>query len=695
MKKYPTDRIRNIALCSHGGAGKTSLAEAMLFDAGAIDRLGRVDEGTTTLDYDPEETKRKVSINIGVAPLEWKGHKVNLLDTPGYFDFVGEVKSALRVTDAVAILVDAVAGVEVGTELAWHFADEQSLPRMVVVNKMDRENADFFKALDELREVFGNHVVALQVPIGSQAGFQGAVDLIAMKAHLSAGGTQKKVDVTEVPPDLADLVQEMRDRLIEAAAEADDELTLKYLEGQPFTEAEVARGLAQGIASGKVSPVVCASGLKNIGVPLLLDAITAYLPSPADRGPAQGTHPRTGEAVSRKPADDQPFSALVFKTMADPYVGKLTLFKVMSGSLKSDSHAYNANKGRDERIGQLFAPKGKVQEPVAVVAAGDIAAVAKLQETATGDTLCEEANPAVYEPIKFPPPVYSMAIAPKAKGDEEKISSGLHRLMEEDPTFKAERNSATSQTIVSGMGDLHLDVVSDRLKRKFGVETSLETPRVPYRETIRSSAKKQGRHKKQTGGRGQFGDVWLELEPLEDSKDFEFVDKIFGGSVPLQYRPAVEKGVREILSEGVVAGYPVTGVKVTLYDGSYHPVDSSEMAFKIAAHLAFKGAFMEARPVLLEPIAAVEVTVPDQYMGDVIGDLNKKRGKILGMEPQGRSQVVRALVPLGEMFKYAIDLRSLTQGRGTYSMAVDHYEEVPAHLAQHVIEAAQKEKAGE
>ncbi|MCL5047141.1 MAG: elongation factor G [Actinobacteria bacterium] len=694
MKKYPIDKLRNLGLVSHGGAGKTSLAEALLYNAGMIDRLGRVDDGTSTMDYDPEEIKRKISISTSIAPCEWKDHKVNIVDTPGYFDFVGEVKAALRVVEGALILADGVAGVEVGTEMVWRYAEENGLPRMIFVNKMDRENANFDKVLGEIKEAFGNSATALQIPVGAEANFKGVVDLVQMKAIIYIDATGKKFEVKDIPAELTEKAEELREKLVEAAAESDDELTLKYLEGEPLTAEEVRFGLCKGIKAGKIVPVLCGSALKNIGIQPLLDTIVECLPSPADRATVKGVNPKTKAEVERKVTENEPFSALVFKTMADPFVGKLTLFRVFSGSLKSDSQVYNASKGRTERVGQLFIPKGKAQEAVAESSAGDIAAVAKLQETGTGDSLADEANPIVFPGINFPKPVYSMAIAPKSKGDEDKIGTGLNRLKEEDPTFTVERNTSTNQTVISGLGDQHLDVICDRLRRKFGVETTLETPKVPYKETIKGSAKKQGRHKKQSGGRGQFGDVWLELQPLPEG-EYEFVDKIFGGSVPLQYRPAVDKGCREIIAEGVLAGYPVTNVRVILYDGSYHTVDSSEMAFKIAAHLAFKAAFMESKPALLEPIMSVEVTVPDAYMGDVIGDLNKKRGKILGMEPQGRNQVVKALAPLAEMFNYAIDLRSFTQGRGTYTMTFDHYEEVPAHEAQKIIAEAQKNKEKE
>lgn len=694
MKRYPIDRLRNVALISHGGAGKTSLAEAMLFVAGAIDRLGRVDEGTATMDYDPEEVKRHISISMAIAPCEWKDHKINIIDTPGYFDFVGEVKAGLRVADAALLLVDAVAGIEVGTEMTWRYASDFGLPRMIFVNKMDRENANFFKVLDALRGGFGHQVAPVQIPIGAESSFKGVVDLVRMKAYVytDAGKFQEQ----DIPGDLAERAAEYREPLIEAVAESDDDLLMKYLEGEALTTEEIVAGLGKGVTAGKIVPVLCGSAAKNIAVQPLLDAITGSLPSPADAGGVTGTNPRTGAEETRKPAEGEPFSALVFKTMADPYVGKLTIFRVYSGVLKSDSSTFNASRSARERIGQLFAPRGKVQEPIPEVWAGDIAAVAKLQETTTGDTLCDEANPIIFPAIEFPAPVFSVAVQPKTKGDEEKIGSGLARLAEEDPTFKVEKSTATGQMLISGMGEMHLDIITDRLKRKFGVDVTLDTPRVPYKETIRAKVQVEGKHKKQTGGRGQYGHVWLELEPTGDpNQEFEFVDKIFGGSVPQQYRPAVEKGVRETMAEGVIAGYPVTNVRVTLYDGSYHTVDSSEMAFKIAASLAFKKGFMDARPVLLEPIVNVEVMVPEAFMGDVIGDLNKKRGKILGMEPSGTMQVVKAIVPLGEMSRYAIDLRSITQGRGTFTMAFSHYEEVPAHIAQEIIAQAKKDREDE
>lgn len=694
MKRYEVGQIRNLALVGHGGSGKTSLAEAMLFSAGVTDRLGRVDEGQTVMDYDPEEIKRRVSINASLAPCPWKGIKVNIVDTPGYFDFVGEVRAALRVVDAAMLVADAVAGVEVGTELTWKYAAEAGLPRIAVINKVDRENANFYKVLDELKEAFGPHVVPLALPIGQESGFKGVVDLVREVAVLNLAPPAKDVQDGDIPAEVRDRVKEYREGLLEAAAENDDALLEKYLEGSPLTVEEIASGVRKGVAAGKLVPVVPVSGVRNVGVQALLDMIIAYLPSPASLPPVTGTNPKTKGEEQRVPAENAPFSAFVFKTMADPYVGKLTLFRVYSGILKSDSAAFNPNRGRSERVGQLFIPKGKSQETVSEVSAGDLAAVAKLQETTTGDTLCDEANPLVLPALAFPRPVYSVAVAPKSKGDEEKIGSGLSRLAEEDPTFTVHKDPISAQIVISGLGDLHLEVICDRLRRKFGVEVTLEAPRIPYKETIRSHVRVEGRHKKQTGGRGQFGHVWLEMEPLPDmAQDFEFVDKVFGGAVPRQYIPAVEKGLREVLVEGVIAGYPVTGLRCMLVDGSYHTVDSSELAFKLAAGLAFKKGFQDANPVLLEPIVNVEVTVPDAYMGDVIGDLNKKRGRILGMESAGRAQVIRATVPQAEMARYAIDLRSITQGRGTFRVDFDHYEELPAHLANAVIEEGKKRQA--
>ena len=696
MKKYTVDQLRNVAIISHGGAGKTTLAEAMLFLGGAVDRFGKVDDGTSTMDYDPDEVKRKISINASVAPVEWNGHKINLIDTPGYSDFVGEVVGALRIADAGMVLVDAVSGVEVGTELTWRHADERSLPRMVVINRMDRENANFDKALGSIREVFGNHAVAAQLPIGEGDKFRGVADIIHMKAFIWSDASGKNVAESPIPDELADAAQELREKLIEYAAESDEELLNKYLEGEELTQEEFERGLAAGVADGSVVPVFCASGLRMVGVKPLMDSMVALLPSPVAHGTVVGRKPDSEDQIERRPDEAEPFSALVFKTMADPYVGKITMFRVYSGIVKSDSQVYNASKDRVERFGQVFLIKGKQQIAVAQVGAGDIAGVAKLSETTTGDTLSDKDKPVVLDPIKFPLPVLSMAARAKSKGDEDKIGQGLSRLQEEDPTLRYTKEAETGELIVAGMGEVHLDIIAERLKRKFGAEMTLDTPKVPYRETIKGTVKVEGRHKKQTGGRGQFGHVWIEMSPLPTGTGFEFEDKVFGGAVPRQFIPAVEKGLREALPEGgSLAGFPLVDLKCSLYDGSSHPVDSSEMAFKIAAQLALKKGCQDANPIILEPIVRAEVTVPEEYMGDVMGDFNKKRGRILGMEPEGRYQVVKALAPMAEMFKYSIDLRSMTAGRGTFTTEFDHYEEVPFSVAEKVIEQAKKDKEKE
>ena len=696
MKKYRVDQLRNVAIISHGGAGKTTLAEAMLFLGGAVDRFGKVDDGTSTMDYDPDEVKRKISINASVAPVEWNGHKINLIDTPGYSDFVGEVVGALRIADAAMVLVDAVSGVEVGTELTWRHADESKLPRVIVVNRMDRENANFEKALGSIRDIFGNHAVAAQLPIGEGDKFRGVADIIHMKAFVWNDASGKNVTESPIPDELADTALELREKLVEYAAESDEELLNKYLEGEELTQEEFERGLATGVADGSVVPVFCASGLRMVGVKPLMDSIVALLPSPVAHGAVTGQLPGSEGKVERRPDEAEPFSALVFKTMADPYVGKITMFRVYSGVVKSDSQVYNASKDRTERFGQVFLIKGKQQIAAAEVGAGDIAGVAKLSETTTGDTLSDKDKPVVLDPIRFPSPVLSMAARAKSKGDEDKIGQGLARLQEEDPTLRHTKEAETGELLVAGMGEVHLDIIAERLKRKFGAEMTLDTPKVPYRETIKGTVKVEGRHKKQTGGRGQFGHVWIEMSPLPTGSGFEFEDKVFGGAVPRQFIPAVEKGLREALPEGgSLAGFPLVDLRCSLYDGSSHPVDSSEMAFKIAAQLALKKGCQDANPIILEPIVRAEVTVPEEYMGDVMGDFNKKRGRILGMEPEGRYQVVRALVPMAEMFKYSIDLRSITAGRGTFTTEFDHYEEVPFSVAEKVIEQAKKDKEKE
>jgi elongation factor G len=684
LKRFAVEKVRNLALIAHGGAGKTSLAEAMLFTAGAADRLGRVDEGNSIMDFDPEEIRRKVSISLGIAPLEWKGHKFTLLDTPGYFDFVGEVKAALRVVETALVVVDAVSGVEVGTELTYKHALAANVARMAIVNKMDRENANFQKALTSLENAFGRPVVPFQLPIGAQADFKGLVDVVAGKAYTFNG---KETKETEIPGGLKAQVESYRDKLTELAAEADDELTMKFLEEGMLSDEELVLGLKKGVARGQIVPVFVAAGGKNLGVSCLMDAIVEYAPSPLEAGEVTGTD-AAGEPATRKPDEGARFSALVFKTTADPFVGRMTVMRVFSGMAKNDQVVYNAAKGKTEKLSHMFIPKGKGQEPVTEVGPGDIVAIAKLNVTNTNDTMCDEANQITLEPIAFPSPVFSVAVHPKAKGDEEKIGSGLARLAEEDQTFTVHRDPITAETIISGLGETHVDVMVDRLKRKFGVEAVTSEPKVSYKETIRGKAQGEYKHKKQSGGRGQYGHCKIEIEPLFEGH-YEYVDKIFAGAIPLNYRPAVDKGVQETMTDGVLAGYPVTGIRCTLLDGSYHDVDSSEMAFKIAARNAFRIAFGNAKPILMEPILKVEVRVPDSYMGDIMGDLNKKRGRIAGMEPTGDGfQVVKATVPLAEMHRYAIDLRSMTQGRGEFSFEFDRYEEVSAAVAKPIIDAA-------
>jgi len=687
LKEYKSDRIKNVGIVAHGGAGKTSLTEAMLFNAGAVTRLGRVDDGSATTDFEAEEVKRKVSISAALAPCEWKEYKINIVDTPGYSDFVSEVKGALRAVDAAIVVLCAASGVEVETEKVWKYAVDQKLPRIAFVNKMDRENADFDATVEAMKAAFGGTIVPLQMPIGSQESFTGIVDLVGMKAFVYKGG---KGAETEIPADMVDAVELARLSMIEAAAEADDDLLSKYLEGEELTDEEIRSGLVKGIADGRFSPVFCGSAAKNIGVVDFMNALAQLAPS-ADRTIVSGNKPKSEDAVTRSISD--PFSALVFKTTADPFVGRLSFLRVFSGSLKPDCTLYNSVKEKTERIGNIFTMRGKTQDSMTVANAGDIVVVAKMAETGTGDTLCDKDKPVVYPAIAYPGQMFTLCIEPKNKGDEDKIGAALTRLADEDPTLKFKKHPETSQLLVSGMGDLHLAIMAERLKRKFGVDVKLSDPKIAYRETIRTGVKVEGKHKKQTGGHGQYGHVWLQLDPMPSGSPFEFIDATFGGSVPRQFIPAVEKGVREAFAKGVIAGYPLVDIKVTLTDGSYHDVDSSEMSFKVASALAIRKGVVQAKPILLEPIYSVEVTVPESYMGDIIGDLNGKRGRILGMEPIGGGLgAVRAMAPMSEMFRYAIDLRSITQGRGSFTMEFDHYAEVPQRQAEAIIEAYKKEK---
>ena len=686
MKEYQAEQIRNVGLFSHGGAGKTSLAEAMLFQSGAITRLGRVEEGSTTTDYDPDEIKRHISVSTALAPCEWQGQKLNVLDTPGYADFIGEVVQAMRVVDGAIILLDAVSGLEVGTETVWQEAEKNGVSRMFFLNKMERENSNFDAVLQSLRSRFGKGVVPLQIPVGAEQNFRGVVDLLTM-----AMLTDEKGAPQEVTGELREAAQSHRDTLVETIVELDDELINKYLEGEEISTEELRTALRRGVLTNAVFPVLCGSALANRGVGPLLDAVVAYMPSPLE----VQVHTAEGVVPAKELVGESRLAALVWKTVSDPYVGRLNYFRVYSGSVQSDSHIWNPNRNREERIGQLYVLIGKRQEAVPRITQGDIGAVAKLQETSTGDTLTSKDNPVKLAGIQFPEPVFSAAISPKTKADLDKLGPALARMTEEDPTIRVEKNADTGETLMSGMGESHIDITAERMKRKFGVDVDIEIPKVAYRETVTASAKAQGRYKKQTGGHGMFGDTWLEVEPLPRGGEFEFQDSIVGGAVPKNFIPAVEKGVREALQEGVLAGFPVVDVKVTLYDGSYHPVDSSEMSFKIAASMGFKKAVADAKPVLLEPIMELSITVPDAYTGDIIGDLNTKRAQVLGMIPEDGFTTIQARAPYAEVRRYATDLRSITGARGRFTMKFAGYEEVPAHVAQQVIADVKREKEQE
>ncbi|KUO52200.1 MAG: elongation factor G [Desulfitibacter sp. BRH_c19] len=673
MKVYSANKIRNIGIMAHGGAGKTSLAEAMLYNSGAVKRLGKVDEGNTTTDYLPEEIERKVTITLALAPCEWKNTKVNLIDTPGFIDFVGDVNSALRVIDSMIVTVCAVAGVEVRTEAVWEFANERNMPRICFINKMDRENADFYRVLDELKDSFENRIVPLQLPIGSAESFSGIVDLVTMKAYKYDDGKPIEIDI---PEDLKEQAETYREELVEVVAESDDELLMKYLEGEDLTPEEFAAALNSGVKNAQFIPVACGSTLNNMGITNLLDYTVECMPS------AEEALNKSEEELAK-----EPFKAIVFKTIADPYVGKVSYFRIYSGVFIPGNSYHNINKETDEKVNSVFVMRGKQQEQVEKMMPGDIGALTKLAKTETSDTLSVKGINEPLDGIEFPNPTLSYAISPKSKGDEDKLGNAISRILEEDKTLTLEKNIETKETILSGMGDQHLDIVIERLQNKYGVGVEKDTPSVPYRETIRSAVTKiEGKHKKQSGGAGQFGHVYIDMAPHRDD-DFLFEQTIFGGSVPRNYIPAVEKGVQEAMQQGVLAKYPVSNIKVTLTDGSYHPVDSNEMAFKIAGSLAFKKAMEKADPILLEPIMKVEVTVPEQFMGDIMGDMNSKRGRILGMEAKGKSQVIKALAPLSEMYRYAIDLKSISQGRGTFTMEFNNYDPVPDHLAEKVIAA--------
>lgn len=692
MGRVETAKIRNVGIVAHGGAGKTTLAEAILFDAGATSRLGKVEEGTTVTDFDEDEIKRRMSISSALAFCEWKGHKLNLVDTPGASIYLTDTRNCLRVLDSALVVVSSVSGVKVQTEKVWSFAESGNKTRVIFINKMDQEQADFFRVLEDVRKNLCSIATPVQLPIGAEASFRGIVDLIRMKALTYQGGGTGKSSEGEIPSDLKPKAEELRAALMEAVAESDDKLLERYLEAGTLSADELKAGLKRGVLGGRVVPVLCGSALKNIGIQPLLDLLTDVCPSPADRPAVEGLDPKSGERLTRESSEDAPFSALVFKTITDPYAGKITLFRVYSGLLSSDSTVYNVSKGSKERIGQVVLLRGKNQVQVPALGPGDLGAVVKLKETGTGDTLCDERNPIRLQPMEIPSPIIEYAIMPKTKGDEDKMSVGLQRLREEDPSLQVRRDPQTKEIILAGMGKAHLEIAIERLKRKFGLEVQMKTPRVPYKETIHGRVEVQGRHKKQTGGRGQFGDCWIKLEPLPRGGGYEFVNQIVGGAIPRQYIPAVEKGIVEAMEEGVLAGYPVVDVRVTVYDGSYHTVDSSEMAFKIAGSLAFKKGVLQANPGLLEPIMTVEVAVPDESMGDVIGDLNSKRGRVLGVETKGKGQVIKAQVPLAEMLEYATQLKAITSDRGDYTMEFSHYDELPPHLKERVIAESKREK---
>jgi elongation factor G len=682
-------KIRNVGVVGHGGVGKTSMVEAMLFAAGAVTRLGKVDDGSTTTDFDPDEIKRKISINTAVAYCDYKGHRINFVDTPGYGDFISDARAGLRVVEAAVVVVDAVAGVQVQTEKVWKFASEFDLPRAIVVNRLDRERSDFFRTLESLGRRLKGRVVPVHIPVGEESGFRGYVDLVTQKATLFADG---KASEQPVPADAAERVKEWREKLVEAAAETDDDLLTKYLEEGSLDEAEMLKALRTGISQGKIIPVLCGAATKSIGAHALLDLIVHEFPSPADRGEVSGTDLKAKQTGTRPVEAKAPVSALVFKTLSDPHIGKLSVFRVYSGTVRADATLLNPNRSSKERMGHIAWLQGKSQKTVEALGPGEIGVVPKLKDTATGDTLTEDAHPFELPRITFPEPAINFAIQPKSRGDEDKISSALARIAEEDPTVHHHFDPETKQLLISGVGSMHVEMTVERMKRKYNVDVSLLPPRIPYKETVKGRAEGQGKYKKQTGGRGQYGDTWLRVEPLPRGGGFEFVDDIFGGAVPRNFIPSVEKGVRECMKKGILAGYPVVDMKVSLYDGSYHDVDSSDMAFQIAASMGLQKVFMEARPILLEPIMNVEVSTPAEVAGDIIGDLNSRRGRINGMEPAGETATVRASVPMSEMLTYESSLRSMTGGRGGYSMEFSHYEEVPALQADKIVKEAKAEK---
>ena len=697
MKRVETSHIRNTGTFGHGGEGKTSLVEAILFDTGENSRLGRVDDGSSLMDFEPEEINRKISISASLAHFEWNKHQFHMIDTPGYANFIAEAKASMKVVDGAVIVVAGNSEVKIQTETVWGYANEFQVPRILYVSKMDTERANFLKIVEDVKKTFPSQpAVATQLPIGGEGNLKGVVDLIQRKAYLYREDGSGQFEVKDIPPDMKEEVERFREKLVETAVEMDDQLMEKYLESGEVSTEEVIQCLRKGTMERRLVPAVCGSSVRNIGIQPLLDLAISCFPSPLERGPAQGKNPRTGEPETREPKEEAPFSAFIFKTIADPFAGRLNLFRVYSGTVNADSTIYNSKKDAKERIGQIFLLEGKKQKPVGFATVGDLVAVAKLKETTTGDTFSDEKKPIVYEETKLPLPMISYALTPKSKGDEDKIASSLARIHEEDPTMMVGRDEQTGEILLSGVGQTHVEVIVEKLKRKFGVEVNLSVPKVPYKETIRGS--KAGviyRHKKQTGGRGQFAEVHFDISSLPRGSGFEFENALVGMNVPRNFVPAVEKGVVEAMQNGVLAGYPVVDVKVRFFDGKSHEVDSSEMAFKIAAIMAFKKGVQEANPVLLEPIMKVVVTAPDETIGDVIGDLNSRRGRVLRVDAKGNYQMIEANVPMSEMLKYAPDLNAKTGGRGTFTMEFSHYEEVPAQMAEKVIAQVKKDKEKE
>jgi len=692
MKKNEPSKIRNIAIVGHGKSGKTSLAEAMLFSGKATDRLCKVDNGESVLDCEPEEKDRRMTIMSGFHHFTWKKCSVNIIDTPGDSNFVADTVNSLQVVDAAVLVIDASSGVQVITEKLWQILKSHKIPTVIFINKLDRENTDFYAVLDAVKNTLGINLTPLSIPIGKEAGFSGVVDLVKMKGLRFAPDDSGSLSEGDIPADMSERVEELRQQLIENIAESDESLLEKYLEGGELSIDEISATMTTGIKGANLVGVMCGCAIKNQGVQLLMDFIVQNLPSPLDRAEIEVLDPKTGEPQTVAISESGPLLAYVFKTIADPYAGKLTLFRVFSGELSSDATVYNATRKTKEKFGNILCIEGKNQSAIDAAVAGDIVAVAKLKETSTGDTLCEPGSEVRFKRIKYPRPVTSYAVMAKTRADEDKMASSLHRLMEEDPTLLLEKNEATKEFVLSGVGQVHIDVTAARLKRKFGVEIEMKLPKIAYKETIKGKTRIQGKHKKQSGGRGQFADTWIEIEPLPSGGGFEFVDKIVGGAIPRNYIPAVEKGIANQLVEGILAGFPIVDVRVTLVDGGYHDVDSSDMAFQIAGSKGFKAGFVQCNPILLEPIMSVEITVPDDLTGDVMGDVNSRRGRVLGMEQSVGGQTVKALVPQSEMLSYSADLTSMTSGRGMFTMQFDHYEELPHNLAEKVIAASPKEE---